>query len=381
MKSTLPVVVLVLVFLVSSCQTGNPTVETATNSLLTTPPKATPSTQPTPLPTNTPVVQLADVEIGTDYEAPNVQPSPVPDPLRFVFPTPGAVPVSAWRPPLYPTPWAPTPFDHFYFARPIAANEINSPLADYRYGGVFLPEVVHTGIDIPAPIGTEVMAAGSGKVTWAGYGLYRGIRDPNDPYGLAVTIKHEFGYQGQALYTVYGHLDQIDVVVGQYVETGEVVGLVGQTGKVTGPHLHFEVRVGRNNFFGSRNPELWLAPPQGWGILAARILNSKGELLPSHLIKVRSLDNQQSWNVKSYGVGTVISDEYYRENLVLGDLPAGRYEVWVPYEGSTYNLEIDISPGRVSYFTFHGRGGFHTDIPPTPGTEFIPPEQTLTPNP
>jgi len=375
------VVVLVLVFLVSSCQTGNPIVETATNNLLTTPPKATPSTQPTPLPTNTPVVQLADVEIGTDSEEPNVQPSPVPDPLRFVFPTPGAVPVSAWRPPLYPTPWAPTPFDHFYFARPIAANEINSPLADYRYGGVFLPEVVHTGIDIPAPIGTEVMAAGSGKVTWAGYGLYRGIRDPNDPYGLAVTIKHEFGYQGQALYTVYGHLDQIDVVVGQYVETGEVVGLVGQTGKVTGPHLHFEVRVGRNNFFGSRNPELWLAPPQGWGILAARILNSKGELLPSHLIKLRSLDNQQSWNVKSYGVGTVISDGYYRENLVLGDLPAGRYEVWVPYEGSTYNLEIDISPGRVSYFTFHGRGGFHTEIPATPGTEFIPPEQTLTPNP
>lgn len=308
-------------------------------------------------------------------------PSPVSDPLRFVFPTPGPVPVSAWRPPLYPTPWAPTQYDHFFFSRPIAADEINWPLADYRYGGVFLPGVVHTGIDIPTRLWTPVLAAGPGRITWAGYGLYRGVEDPTDPYGLAVAIKHEFGYQGETLYTIYGHLNRVDVVVGQQVAAGDMLGMSGDTGKVTGPHLHFEVRVGKNNYFVSRNPELWMAPPQGWGILAARVMNSTGELLAGQIVTVISEKNGQTWYVNSYGQGTVNSDPYYRENLVLGDLPAGNYELWLPYEGTTYNTDIVINPGMVSYFTFRGRNGLNTDPPATPQPEFTPPEETATPTP
>lgn len=339
-----------------------------------------PSPTLSPLPTATWVL-LAGQEVPQDEPWFSI-PTPQADPLRFVFPTPGPPPVSAWRPPLYPVPWVPTPYDHFYFTRPIAANEVNWPLADYRYGGVFLPDVVHTGIDIPAPQGTPVLAAGPGRITWAGYGLYRGVEDPTDPYGLAVVIKHSFGYQGQRLYTVYGHLERIDVLVGQQVETGDVLGLVGQTGKVTGPHLHFEVRLGGNNFFVSRNPELWLAPPQGWGILAGRLTNSFGELLYSQVVIVRSKTSPQTWTVKSYGQGAAISDEYYRENLVLGDLPAGDYEVWIPYEGSTYNLDVPILPGLVSYFTFHGRDGVKGGLPPTPKPAFTPPTtETVTPTP
>lgn len=308
-------------------------------------------------------------------------PSPAPDPLRFVFPTPGRAPVSAWRPPLYPTPWAPTPNDHFFFARPIAADEVNWPLADYRYGGVFLPGVVHTGIDIPVDIGTPVLAAGPGRVTWAGYGLYRGVEDVTDPYGLAIVIKHDFGYQGDSLYTVYGHLQRVDVLVGQHVEAGEVIGLSGETGKVTGPHLHFEVRIGRNNYFVSRNPELWLAPPQGWGVLAARLMNNSGYLITGQMVTVISKQNNQTWYVKSYGEGTVNSDPYYRENLVLGDLPGGDYTVWIPYEGSTYNTDITIYPGMVSYFTFRGSNGIKTDPPPTPVVNFTPPVETPSATP
>jgi len=299
--------------------------------------------------------------------------TPAPDPLRFSFPAAAPPPVSAWRPPLYPTPWVPTDFDHFYFSRPIAADEINWPLADYRYGGVFIPEVVHTGIDIPAGIGTQVLAAGSGRVNWTGYGLYRGVEDPTDPYGLAVVIKHDFGFQGETLFTVYGHLSQIDVTLGQQVQTGNLIGLVGQTGKVTGPHLHFEVRLGRNNFFRSRNPELWLAPPQGWGVLVARVMNTSGQPLQGQTISVRSKEDNQHWSVNTYTQGAVVSDVYYQENMVLGDLPAGKYEVWIPFAGSTYNLDIEIKPGMISYFTFKGRNGFKTELPATPHLEFTPP--------
>lgn len=299
--------------------------------------------------------------------------TPVGDPLRFVFPSPGPAPVSAWRPPLYTTPWVPTTHDHFLFSRPISANEINWPLADYRYGGVFLPEVVHTGIDIPAPTGTPVLASGAGRVAWAGYGLYTGKNDPTDPYGLAIAIRHDFGYQGATLYTIYGHMDEIDVMLGQQVEPGQKLGKVGQTGKVTGPHLHFEVRVGDNSFQMSRNPELWIAPPIGWGVLAARITNTSGFPLVGQEISVFARDGSRSWTVRTYGEGPVISDPYYNENVVLGDLPAGEYTIWVPFAGTTYDLNLTISPGLVTYFAFKGRQGFKTDPPATPEAAFTPP--------
>jgi murein DD-endopeptidase MepM/ murein hydrolase activator NlpD len=299
------------------------------------------------------------------------------DPLRFIFPNSGPAPVSAWRPPLYPTPWAPTPYDHFYFARPIGADQVNWPLADYRYGGVFLPGVVHTGVDIPAPKGTPVLAAGTGKVTWTGYGLYALKEDFNDPYGLAIAIRHDFGYQGETLYTVYGHLDEIFVAKGQHVEGGEAIGKVGDTGQTTGVHLHFEIRIGKNNFFGSRNPELWLAPPQGWGVLSARMMGTNGLLLHGHPIQVHSFESGQYWTVKSYAKGSTNSDPYYNENLVIGDLPAGNYEVWVEYLGTTYNLKLKINPGVVNYFSFKGRHGFFTALPPAPGSDFEPEAEIL----
>ncbi len=327
--------------------------------------------------TPTPVLALVDLLSDPLPVAQVDNPTPLPDPLRFSFPTLAPPPVSAWRPPLYPTPWVPTPIDHFYFTRPIAADEINWPLADYRYGGVFIPGVVHTGIDIPAPPKTPVIATGSGRVSFTGYGLYGGGKDPDDPYGLAVVIKHDFGHLGDTLFTVYGHLSRIDVIEGQQVQSGDQLGLVGQTGKTTGPHLHFEVRLGRNNFFRSRNPELWLAPPQGWGILAARVMSTHGALLEAQLVKVLTKDMSHSWSVKTYSRGAAISDASYRENMVLGDLPAGTYEVRIAYAGSIYNLDLEIKPGMVSYFSFRGKNGFKTELPAAVGSEFTPPVEIL----
>jgi len=344
---------------------------------------ASPTAEPQTAAPAIPTLALVQVNINPDPQPVMllVEPTPSPDPLRFSFPTLVPPAVSAWRPPLYPTPWVPTSIDHFYFSRPIAADEVNWPLADYRYGGVFIPDVVHTGIDIPAPPGTPVLAAGSGRVHFAGYGLYRGVKDINDPYGLAVVIKHDFGYQGETLFTVYGHLSQIDVVDGQQLRAGDPVGLVGQTGKVTGPHLHFEVRLGRNNFFRSRNPELWLAPPQGWGILAARLMTTSGQPLEYQLVTVRAKDGSQRWSVKTYSRGAVVSDPAYQENMVLGDLPAGTYEVWIAYAGILYKFDVEIKPGLVTYFRFRGRNGFTTELPSAPGASFIPPVEILTATP
>lgn len=190
---------------------------------------------------------------------PEPTPRPTIEPFRFVLPTPGAEPVLGWRPPLYPVPWAVSAYDHFYFTRPIAADNVNWPLAEYRYGGVFFaPDVVHTGVDIGAEEGTPILAAGPGIIVSAGWGLFSGAADNiNDPYGKAVAIKHDFGYKGEPLYTIYAHMSETIALVGQHVETGDVIGLVGATGATTGPHLHFEVRMGGNTFYTTYNPELW----------------------------------------------------------------------------------------------------------------------------
>jgi murein DD-endopeptidase MepM/ murein hydrolase activator NlpD len=88
----------------------------------------------------------------------------------------------------------------------------------------------HAGIDLPAPHGTGVAAAGAGRVAYAGYRA--------GGWGNLVTIAHRAGVR-----TMYAHLSRVDVRVGQRVGAGFQVGLVGATGDATGPHLHFEVRL------------------------------------------------------------------------------------------------------------------------------------------
>lgn len=87
----------------------------------------------------------------------------------------------------------------------------------------------HAGIDIDAPYGTPVRAAADGDVTGASMGA---------GYGRQVVLDH-----GHDLLTVYGHLSAIAVMPGQHVTRGQVIGYVGQSGRATGPHLHYEVRV------------------------------------------------------------------------------------------------------------------------------------------
>lgn len=309
-------------------------------------------------------------------------PSPVP--FQFSLPTPGAEPISGWRPPLYPVPWAVSPYDHFYFTRPIAADQVNWPIPDYRYGGIFFgPNVVHTGVDIPTPLGTPIMAAGAGTVVWTGWGLFTETPgNEQDPYGLAVAIRHNFGYNNQQLYTIYAHMSKINVIVGQYVEAGEVIGLVGSTGVSTGPHVHFEVRFPFNSFFYTYNPELWIAPPQGWGVLAGRVMDTKGKNLQRLEVTLRSVETQKSYLIQTYSdQGAVNPDPYYNENLVLSDLPAGVYKLTLRYEGKIKQTWVEIFPGQVSYFKFTGDKGFSTERPSAPELDFVPSSLPSTPAP
>jgi murein DD-endopeptidase MepM/ murein hydrolase activator NlpD len=323
------------------------------------------------------------IQVSVESEA---TPRPTIPPFRFDLPTPGAEPVSGWRPPLYPVPWAVSAYDHFYFARPIAADNVNWPLAEYRYGAVFFaPNIVHTGIDIDAAEGTPILAAGPGTVVSADWGLFTGSEgNENDPYGKAVVIKHDFGYKGETLYTTYAHMSEIIAVVGQHVETGDVIGRVGDTGVTTGPHLHFEVRMGSNTFFRTYNPELWTAPPQGWGVLVGKLTGEKGEILYQFPVEVRPLPSERPIHtVFTYARGAANGDPYYQENMVLSDLPAGIYKILINYLDKDVQYFVEIFPGQVTYFTFTDKKGFQTVPPPAPTLDFLPvtTTPTVTPKP
>lgn len=313
--------------------------------------------QMTATPSLTPVLPQATQRIVTST------PAKTEPPARFAFPT--VVPANSnWRPPLYPVPWSLNAYDHFYFVRPIAADEVNWPEADYRYGGTFAEfDTVHSGIDIDAPRYTPVLAAGPGRVIWAGYGLLRSEYNLNDPYGIAVALDHDFGYNGTRISTVYAHLERANVSIGQRVQAGDQLGVIGVTGLTTGPHLHFEVRLKHGDFYTSRNPELWLAPPQGWGVLAAKLLREDGSPLYSMSVYVRNLTTRQLWEVRTYGPKNVRSDDYWQENMVISDLPAGPYEITFEYGKVPYRVDLNIHAGVVSYFTFRQGRGINKTLP------------------
>ncbi|SDE53894.1 Murein DD-endopeptidase MepM and murein hydrolase activator NlpD, contain LysM domain [Thermus arciformis] len=99
----------------------------------------------------------------------------------------------------------------------------------------------HTGIDLAAPYGTPIVAAKAGQVEVAGWSSWG--------YGFHVVLDHGGGVE-----TLYAHMSRIAVRPGAWVEAGQVIGYVGSTGWSTGPHLHFEVRVGGV----ARNPLAYL---------------------------------------------------------------------------------------------------------------------------
>src|SRR5512140_3134132 len=156
---------------------------------------------------------------------------------------------------------------------------------------------------------------------------------------------------------VYGSMHQVNVIEGQHVETGDLLGWVGATGRVTGPHLHFEVRIGENSFFTTRNPELWLVPPIGWGIIAGRMMDTNEQPIYDQQLIITDPVQEQNWFAWSYGKTVVNSDPYYQENVLIGDLPAGSYVLRAAFAGMNFSIPIEVKAGMVNYFTFRGYSG------------------------
>ncbi|WP_163717209.1 M23 family metallopeptidase [Mangrovibacterium lignilyticum] len=98
----------------------------------------------------------------------------------------------------------------------------------FRIDPIYKIRRFHHGMDFSAPIGTEVYSTGDGVV--------KEVKTSRSGFGRWIVVDHGFGYQ-----TLYGHLNEFNVKVGQKVKRGSIIGFVGNAGKSTGPHLHYEV--------------------------------------------------------------------------------------------------------------------------------------------
>jgi murein DD-endopeptidase MepM/ murein hydrolase activator NlpD len=301
------------------------------------------------------------------------------------------------EPGLAPSPVQPTPCppdrcsypEALFLARPIAPPGNDSLDVTYRFGstqgGLRDP---HHGVEFLNPFGTPVLAAADGKVVVAGTDL-----DPTSPpgawpitfygpymnfYGNLVVIEHAIPQALLAafpdvpgpLYTLYGHLSEIDVQVGQQVTAGQQIGRVGQAGIATGSHLHFEVRLGENSYKASRNPELYLSPHldgngQPMGAVAGRFLDSfqnyqeKDSIVLQRLPQgpdggaeaARPSASDFQVTVLTYEEKGLTGQPPYLESFAVGDLPAGWYRISFPMGGLRQEL-LQVFPGQVTNVTY-----------------------------
>ena len=133
--------------------------------------------------------------------------------------------------------------------QPVMNKDLKRVASGYgmRIDPVYHVRKFHQGMDFTAPTGTEVFATGNAKVDFAGW---------KQGYGNTVILDHGYGYK-----TLYAHLYKTLVRKGQKVRRSDIIALVGNTGKSTGPHLHYEVRLNnkpvdpRNYYFYDLSPE------------------------------------------------------------------------------------------------------------------------------
>ncbi|MEP7291368.1 MAG: peptidoglycan DD-metalloendopeptidase family protein [Chloroflexota bacterium] len=268
-------------------------------------------------------------------------------------------PASAWQPPplLPPISRDILGRDHYYFRRPVDSSATNRGLFYYAFGSDGPENLwrIHTGIDMPNDIGQTVRAAGEGTVVWAGPGF-----QGSPSYGNVVMIEHAFGYQGRRLYTLYAHLSGVLVVLGQFVQPGDAIGLVGNTGRVSGPHVHFEVRLAEPNendpatYGETYNPVLWMASYVGTGVIAGRVTDASGREVMDADITVRNwatglnTDTATTYIFQNTAID-VNADPIWQENFAVGDVPVGRYEVIANIGGERVSRLVNVIEGTTTF--------------------------------
>lgn len=252
-----------------------------------------------------------------------------------------------------------------WFRRPIDPGT-GSPQIDqtYRYGstmGGYFQQ--HQGVEFNNPDGTPVHAIGAGTVVYSGRA---------EAGALTVAIRHDTTIttpEGRrSIYSVYYHNSSLVVKVGDRVKAGDLISRVGNTGRATNDHMHLEVHASPTDSIGAMvdslnkyplyttNPELWIAPLPGTGIVAGQVFDSLGQpVLQARvygLVKREPRETPYSF-AETYGT-RAHSHPLYHEHFGVGDVPPGVYFVGVEIDGKQVTRRIRVEAGRLTWVEFRG---------------------------
>ena len=252
----------------------------------------------------------------------------------------------------------PTAPRHTWFRRPISLDDQAYIDQTYRFGstmgGNFQP---HQGVEFNNPDGTSVHAIGNGVVIYSG---------PAEAGANTVAIRHDRKLGGQFIFSVYYHNSRLLARVGQHVKAGDIIAQVGNTGRATNDHLHLEVHVAPTTDSSkivhpdvryppfNTNPELWIEPLSGTGLVAGQVWEANGQPVQQAriygLVKAEPRETPFSF-IETYGPRNH-SDPVYHEHFAISDVPLGEYVLGVEIEGKRVYRRVRVEPRKLTWVEF-----------------------------
>ena len=257
----------------------------------------------------------------------------------------------------------PEPLRHTWFDRPIARTDQPHIDQTYRFGSTMGGNFqAHQGIEFNNPDGTPVHAIGDGVVAHA--------REA-EAGALTVAIGHDRRLDSLFVYSVYYHNSRLLVKAGDRVRAGDVIALVGNTGRATNDHVHLEVHVLPVDSAAlvvdpavryppyNVNPELWIAPLPGTGVVAGQVRDSSGNPVAQAriygIVKAEPRETPLSF-IETYGLRNH-RDPAYQEDFAIGDVPPGEYVLGVEIGGRRVYRRVLVEPGKLTWVAFNGADG------------------------
>lgn len=250
-----------------------------------------------------------------------------------------------------------------WFRRPIALGDNSWIDQTYRYGSTMGGNFQqHQGVEFNNPDGTPVHAIGAGRVAYAGRA---------EEGALTVAIRHDTTVTDSAgrrlrIYSVYYHNSALLVKPGERVRAGQVISRVGNTGRATNDHLHLEVQASPTDSVGAivdslqrfppytTNPELWIAPRPGTGIVAGQVFDAQGHAVPQAriygIVKPGPVETPFSY-AETYG-DRAHPHPLYHEHFAVGGVPSGTYVLGTEIGGRRVTRRIVVAPGKVTWVVF-----------------------------
>lgn len=327
-----------------------------------------PTLKPLLPPTNTPLVTQTPTAIAEETPTPlpiSLPPTstttPVTTPIDRRCPDPAPPRPDYDRLNLGAQPWATLSANpaeissHFTFIKPVPGGGRTIINKSFPYGSDGGNRyLLHNGIDISGAFDMPVFAVADATVVVAQEDELERFGWRCDWYGQLVILELDETWLDQPLYVLYGHVLDIAVEVGQHVAQGETLAEVGIGGAAISPHLHLEVRVGRNTFDATQNPMLWIDPGPTRGIVVGRLVDPDGR--PWHGVTLTLIreekDELEFINTYSYmsdSQNLINPDQYWAENFLFADVVPGKYQLFTEVQGIQYRQAVTVTGGEISF--------------------------------